>query len=105
VNTYRRLPKAISALQAVENAPAIAKLGRLIQESTRRLQAIEPLLPPALKSAIKSGPVDDNGWCILVSSPAAAAKLRQLIPAIDRHLALQHYKPLAIRLKIMVRNR
>jgi hypothetical protein len=105
LNTYRRLPKALTALQAAESAPAIAKLGRLIQESTERFHAALPLLPPALKSAIKSGPIDEQGWCLLVSSPAVAAKLRQLIPAINRHLALQHYKPLPIRLKVMVSKR
>ena len=78
------------------------KLGRLLQESSDRLRAIEPLLPPALRNAIKSGPVDEEAWCLLVNSPAVAAKLRQLIPAIDRHLAHQQYKPLTIRLKIMV---
>ena len=105
MNTYRRLPEAISALQAAESSPTIAKLERLVRESTNRLQAIESLLPPTLRGAIKSGPIDEKGWCVLVSSPAAAAKLRQLIPAINSHLALMRYKPLTIRLKVTVRNR
>ena len=75
-----------------------------MHESTSRLQAVEALLPPALRSAIKSGPINEKGWCILVSNPAAAAKLRQLIPAIDRHLALRDYRPMTIRLKIMTRS-
>ena len=105
MNTYRRLPHTVTALQAAEGAPALAKLGRLILESDLRLQAVESLLPPAVRSGVKSGPINDHVWCLLVNSPAIAAKLRQLIPAIDHQLALRNYKALTIRLRVTVQRR
>ncbi|MFM9900940.1 MAG: hypothetical protein ACKVOT_07980 [Polaromonas sp.] len=102
MNTFRRLPLALTALEAAENAPALAQLARLLKESTSRLKAIQPLVPMALRQAIQPGPVDDKNWCLLVNSAAASAKIRQLIPAMERSLADQGWKPLQIRLKILV---
>ncbi|MBC7547990.1 MAG: hypothetical protein H7224_05010 [Polaromonas sp.] len=102
MNTFRRLPLAITALQAAENAPALAQLARLLKESSDRLKAIQTLLPVTLRPAIQPGPIDDKSWCILVHSAAASAKTRQLIPAMERRLSDEGWKPLQIRLKILV---
>jgi hypothetical protein len=93
---------AISALAAAEKAPALAHLSSLLQESTSRLNAIQPILPPPLRQSIQPGPIDDKDWCLLVNGAAASAKIRQLIPAIDRKLAEQGFRPLPIRLKILI---
>jgi hypothetical protein len=102
LNTFRRLPLALTALEAAENAPALAQLACLLRESASRLQAVQPLLPLALRHAIQPGPVDEKSWCLLVNSAAASAKIRQLIPALERSLSDQGWKPLPIRLKILV---
>ena len=102
LNTFRRRPQALTALEAAENAPALAQLARLLKESSSRLQAIQPLLPLTLRHAIQPGPVDEKTWCLLVNSAAACAKIRQLVPAMERSLSNQGWKPLHIRLKILI---
>jgi len=66
----------------------------------QRLQAIQPLLPPALRSAIQAGPIEGPSWCLLVKGNAAAAKLRQLAPALAAHLRSKGWDVQGIRLKV-----
>ena len=102
MNTFRRLPQALSIHQAAENAPSLARLSELVQESNDRLKAIESLLPAALRPAIKAGPIDGESWCLLVSGNAAAAKVRQLIPLIQERLRNKGWKVTSIRLKLLI---
>ena len=88
--------------QAAGNSPSLARLTERVQESSDRLKAIEALLPEALRPAVKAGPIDDESWCLLVSSNAAAAKIRQLIPLIQAHLLGKGWKVTSIRLKILI---
>lgn len=91
---------AITIEQASQEAPMLARLVALTQDSSARLKAIEPLIPPALRAAIQAGPVDGERWCLLVKSNAAAAKLRQLLPAFEAHLRRKGWEDTVIRLKI-----
>ena len=102
MNTNRRLPQALSVHQAAGNAPSLARLTELVADSNARLQAIGPLIPEALRPAVKAGPIDGESWCLLVSSNAAAAKIRQLIPLIQARLLNGGWKVTAIRLKILI---
>jgi hypothetical protein len=102
VNTFRRLPEALSIHQAAGNAPSLAKLTELVRESNDRLKAIESLLPAALRPAIKAGPIDGESWCLLVNGNAAAAKVRQLIPLIQARLLNKGWKVTSIRLKLLI---
>ncbi|MHB1198835.1 MAG: hypothetical protein ACYCZ6_04605 [Polaromonas sp.] len=102
MNTTRHLPQALSIHQAAENAPSLARLAELVQDSNNRLKAIESLIPEALRPAVKAGPIDQESWCLLVSSNAAAAKIRQLIPLIQAHLLDEGWKVASIRLKILI---
>ena len=88
--------------QAVGNSPVLARLTELVQESNDRFKAIESLLPAALHAAVKAGPIDGESWCLLVSSNAAAAKIRQLIPLIQTRLLGKGWKVTSIRLKILI---
>ena len=92
----------MSIHQAAENAPSLARLSELVQESNDRLKAIESLLPAALRPAIKAGPIDGESWCLLVSGNAAAAKVRQLIPLIQERLRNKGWKVTSIRLKLLI---
>jgi hypothetical protein len=92
----------LSIHQAAENAPSLARLTELVQESNDRLKSIESLLPAALRPAIKAGPIDGESWCLLVSGNAAAAKVRQLIPLIQDRLLNKGWKVTSIRLKILI---
>ena len=99
---HRRLQSAVSLHQAAENAPSLARLSELVRESNQRFKAIETLIPPALRSGVKAGPIDGENWCLLVNGSAALAKVRQLLPLMESSLLRQGWKPKSIRLKILV---
>jgi hypothetical protein len=102
VNPIRRPPSTLTIHQAAGNSPSLARLTELVRESNDRLKAIESLLPEALRPAVKAGPIEGESWCLLVSSNAAAAKIRQLLPLIQTHLVGKGWKVTSIRLKILI---
>jgi hypothetical protein len=71
-----------------------------VQESNARLARVRPLLPAALQSQVRAGPVDEAGWSLLASNAAVAAKLRHLLPLIDKALREAGWAPTAIRIKV-----
>lgn len=91
---------AIPLQQASQESPTLARLTALTRDSSARLKAIEGLIPPMLRSAVQAGPIDGGSWCLLVKSNAAAAKLRQLLPALLAHLRTKGWEVDSIRLKI-----
>jgi hypothetical protein len=93
-------PAAIRLQDAVEHAPALARLARMAAESARRLQIVQPALPAGLRELVRAGALDETGWCLLVPHNAAAAKLRQLMPALLRHLQDAGQPVSAIRVKV-----
>ena len=86
--------------QAAEESPTLAKLAQLARESGERLKAVELLIPASLRPAVKPGPIDGPAWCLLVESSAAAAKLRQVLPALVAHLCERGWDVTSIRLKV-----
>ena len=100
---YRRLPPPFTLAQAADESPTLSRLAVLARESRERLKAVEILIPVGLRSAVQAGPVDGSGWCLLVESPSAAAKLRQLLPAIQERLKVRGWDVQSIRLKIQSR--
>ena len=102
MDSSHRPHRAVTFSQAVENSPSLARLAGLVQESNDRLKAIESLIPQALRSSVQAGPIDEGVWCLLVSSNAAAAKVRQLLPLIQSRLIGKGWKVTSIRLKILI---
>ena len=94
--------QAMTVHEAVQNSQALGRLAVLIEESSARLKAIESLIPQPLRPFIKAGPIDGDAWCLLVSSNAAAAKLRQLVPLMLEHLVNKGWKVTSIRLKVLI---
>jgi hypothetical protein len=109
---YNQVPRARSSFrglarnvaQVVQNAPTLAALSARAQDGQARLAAIAPLLPPMLRGVVQSGEAQDDAWCLLVPHASAAAKLRQMLPALAAHLRTKgwpitqlHVKVLAIR--------
>lgn len=78
----------------------LAKLAALTRDSSERLRAVEGLIPMALRAAIQAGPIEGDSWCLLVKTNAAAAKLRQLLPALEAHLRTHGWNVNTIRLKV-----
>lgn len=103
MTTTTRRP-AISLLQAAQEAPTLARLAELARESSDRLKTVQFLIPAPLRSAVRPGPIGDGNWCLLVSGNAAAAKLRQVLPAIAAHLSSRGIEVGAIRLKVQIGN-
>lgn len=99
----QRRHQAIPLHQAAQESPAFARLVGLIRDSSARLQAIHPLLPPTLRRSVQAGPIEDGCWCLLVSSTAVAAKLRQLVPAFQSHLIGEGLAVTSIRIKVQTK--
>lgn len=92
----------VTLLQATQASPALARLAELSQDSLARLKAIEPIIPAALRPALQAGPIDGPNWCLIVNGNAAAAKIRQFLPAMQAHLRAKGWQVNAIRLKVHV---
>jgi hypothetical protein len=84
----------------MDGNPSLARLFQRVQESNARLERVLPLLPTALQSHVRAGPVDEAGWSLLASNTAVAAKLRHLLPLIDNVLLEAGWPPTAIRIKV-----
>jgi hypothetical protein len=97
---YRRLSPPVTLAQAADGSPALARLADLVRESSQRLEAVQSVIPESLRPGVKAGPVDGENWCLLVESSAAAAKLRQIIPALRARLQEQGWAVDTIRVKI-----
>jgi hypothetical protein len=50
---------------------------------------------------VKAGPVDDDGWTLLASNAAAAAKLRQYLPRLSAELLRRGLKPTTVKVRIV----
>ena len=98
-----RRHQAIPAHQAAQESPTFARLADQIRASSTRLQAIHPLLPAPLRASVQAGPMEEGDWCLLASSNAVAAKLRQLVPALQAHLRVHDLGVTSIRIKVLNR--
>lgn len=96
-----RTRHALTFNDALSESPTMQKLGALISQSQNQLKSISHLLPKFSGRAIQAGPIDEQGWCLLVTNAAIAAKLRQLVPDIERHLAASGIQPAKVRIKIL----
>jgi hypothetical protein len=98
--------RSVTVLQATQETPALARLTELTRDSVARLNAIQFLIPSSLRASIKAGPIDGPVWCLLLDNNATAAKIRQLLPAIEAHLRTKGWEVNSIRLKVQIsRNR
>lgn len=91
---------AIPLLQAAQESPTLASLVDRMRASSQRLQAVRSLLPAPLRASVQAGPLEDGQWCLLASSNAVAAKLRQFVPALQLHLEKQGLSVAGIRIKV-----
>ena len=91
---------AVTLQQAMAETPTLARLGRMAAESTARLAVVRPLLPPGLRELVRPGAAQENDWCLLVPHNAAAAKLRQLAPALLAALRSQGRAVETLRVKV-----
>ncbi len=79
-------PRSVTLSQALQGSAPLAVLLERVDQSRRRLAAVDDLLPAALRRSVRAGPLDDVAWVLLVDNAAAAAKLRQMLPALAARL-------------------
>ncbi len=91
---------SVTLLQASQASPVLARLTDLTRDSVARLGAIQDLIPAALRSSVQAGPIDGAVWCLLINNTATAAKMRQLLPALESHLRSKGWDVDSIRLKV-----
>lgn len=98
------LPSNTQGIQdALARSEPLALLTRRLRESQDRLAAITPLLPPAMRPHVRPGPVDETGWALLAANNAVAAKLRQMLPALEAQLRLRGFAPVPVRVRLLAR--
>jgi len=91
---------SFTLLQATQDSPTLARLTGLAMESSARLKAIQTLIPASLRSGVRAGPIDGPVWCLILDNNAIAAKMRQLLPALEAHLRTKGWEVSTIRLKV-----
>ncbi len=88
---------------ALDRSEPLVGLLQRVRASQARLAALSRLLPPALLAGIRSGPLDDEAWQLLVDNAAVAAKLRQLLPALEAELRAHGWSKPPIKIKVLPR--
>jgi hypothetical protein len=94
--------RSVTLLQATQESPMLSKLSSLVSESSARLKAIEALIPANLRASVKPGPIDGATWCLILDNNASAAKIRQLLPALQSHLRTKGWEVNSIRVKVQI---
>lgn len=97
-----RRHQSVTLLQASQDSPTLARLTELARDSDARLKAIEQLIPASLRPAVKAGPIEGPVWCLILNNNAAAAKIRQILPALAAHLRVKGWEVNSIRLKVQI---
>jgi hypothetical protein len=95
-----RRAHSVTLQQATEASPTLARLAELSRDSVARLKAVSALIPAPMRPAITAGPIEGSVWCLLLDNNATAAKMRQLLPALQAHLRTKGWDVSAIRLKV-----
>lgn len=100
MNAITRKPHAMTLDEAARGSDTFARLAEAIEDSNRRLQAIQTLIPEGLRAAVKAGPAEDNAWCLVVANGTVAAKVKQLLPLFQARLRNQGWAVDQIRLRV-----
>jgi hypothetical protein len=95
------LPSTLAA--ALEGNAALAGLAERIDRSNARMRVVHATVPEPLRSELSAGPIDDEGWTVLASNAAVAAKLRHLLPRLQAALIGQGWPDLPIRVRVQPR--
>jgi hypothetical protein len=94
------VPSPVSLQRALAASDSLTSLAQRMLESQRRLDAVLPLLPAGLARELRPGPIDEEGWSVLVSNAAVAAKLRHLLPRLNEALKAPSFRELPIRVRL-----
>lgn len=93
-------PGTLPLRSALDRSAPLSNLLQRLRESGARFAAIQDALPPALQRQVRPGPLDEQGWSLLVSNGAAASKLRHLLPTLEAALLAKGWQRTPIRIKV-----
>jgi hypothetical protein len=93
-------PNALRIEEAMSRSSPLARLQHLLRESEARLAVVRSVVPLALGPHLKAGPLDEEGWTLLVANAAVASKLRQLMPRLEEALRARGLQVTSIRLRV-----
>ena len=99
-STMSSVPLGMSIARALDQSDSLANLSRRLAQSNARYAAIYLQLPEGLRAHVRAGPIDEDGWSLLASNAAVAAKLRHLLPRLSDTLHEQGWPVLPIRVHI-----
>ena len=94
------MPFNLPLSTALGRSEPLAALLKRLRESQARFAAIKPLLPETLRAAVSPGPLDDSAWVLLAANASAAAKLRQMVPALQAELLAAGWAGPDIKVKV-----
>jgi hypothetical protein len=97
------VPLGVPLARALDQNTNLASLTRRLAQSNARYAAVRLQLPETMRSLVQPGPIDDEGWSLLASNAAVAAKLRHLLPRLSDALREQGWSELPIRVHIHAR--
>ena len=92
--------RTVSAAQAALGSSVLGPLVRQAREAQACLAQLESVLPPALLALVESGPLENGQWTLLVRHSAAAAKIRQWVPALAAHVRSKGWPVQQIAVKV-----
>ena len=88
---------------ALRGSAPLGRLAERLRRSNALFAAVRPLIPAGLVAQVSAGPVDDEGWSLLCTNAAVAAKLRQLVPHLEQRLGEAGLAVATIRIKVQPR--
>ena len=88
---------------ALDRSEPLGLLLRRLQEARAHFEAIAPLLPPNLRADIRPGPVEGESWTLLAAHNPAAAKVRQMLPALLQCLQQAGWQGTSIKVRVQPR--
>ena len=89
--------------QALRESAPLGRLSERLRLSNELYESVAAALPSGLAPQVSAGPVDEEGWSLLCSNAAVAAKLRQLVPHLQQRLRDAGRPVAAIRVKVQPR--
>jgi hypothetical protein len=96
-------PNSVALGAALDLSEPLTSLLQRVRESRARFEAIANLLPAGLREGLRPGPLDDTSWVLLVPHAPAAAKLRQILPALEDELRGRGWPGPPIKIKVLPR--
>ncbi len=97
------VPDALALTDALQRSAPLADLRRRMSESADCLEAVRSCIPAGLLPHLRGGPIDADGWTLLATNAAVAAKLKQLRPRLEAALVQRACAARTVRIKVLQR--